>query len=74
MKKIILITICLLGLHSFAQNGTIKGKIIDKLSEKPLQGVTVQLVNSDVNIQTDENGNFILNNIVMEVLLNNILY
>jgi CarboxypepD_reg-like domain/TonB-dependent Receptor Plug Domain len=63
MKKLVIY--CLLfGLNSFAQNGTIKGKVIDKLSEKPLQGVIISLVNAENNTtETDENGNFTLQNV-----------
>ena len=63
MKKLILLSV-LLGLNVFSQNGTIKGKITDKLSEKPLQGVAVVLVNVENNAaSTDENGNFTLQNV-----------
>ena len=63
MKKLALTLFLLLGLNAFSQNGIIKGKITDKLSEKPLQGVTIELVNATINAQTDENGNFTLQNV-----------
>ncbi|TDP61053.1 TonB-dependent receptor [Flavobacterium dankookense] len=64
MKNGLLLVCLLFGLTVFSQNGTIKGKITDKLSEKPLQGVIIVLVNSENNTsETDENGNFTLQNV-----------
>lgn len=64
MKNGLLLLCLLIGLNAFSQNGTIKGKITDKLSEKPLQGVIIVLVNSEKNTsETDENGNFTLQNV-----------
>lgn len=37
---------------------TIRGKIIDNISEKPLEGASVTILNSVTGIQTDEDGNF----------------
>lgn len=65
MKNLSIIILFLLGLHAFSQNGVIKGKITDKLSEKPLKGVTIQLVNSEISTTTDVDGNFILNNVTV---------
>lgn len=49
---------------SYAQTGVVKGKIIDKQSEKPIIGATVSLV-SDESIEavSDTQGNFRLSNI-----------
>jgi CarboxypepD_reg-like domain/TonB-dependent Receptor Plug Domain len=60
-----LLMCCLLfGINVFSQNGTIKGKIIDKLSEKPLQGVSIILVNiENSSAISDENGNFTLESV-----------
>lgn len=64
MKNGLLLVCLLFGLTVFSQNGTIKGKITDKLSEKPLKGVIIVLVNSENNTsETDENGNFTLQNV-----------
>ena len=64
MKNGLLLVCLLFGLNVSSQNGTIKGKITDKLSEKPLQGVIIVLVNSEKNTsKTDENGNFTLQNV-----------
>ncbi len=48
-----------------AQTGTIKGLIIDKQSEIPLPGASIELLNQDkaVGAITDENGYFTLNNV-----------
>ena len=64
MKRIFLIIILFFSLISYAQTGVVKGKIIDKQSEKPIAGATVTLV-SDESIETvsDDKGNFKLTNI-----------
>ena len=36
----------------------VKGKIVDKSSNNPIQGVTVSLQGSQVSTQTDPSGNF----------------
>ncbi|CAD0001990.1 TonB-dependent receptor [Flavobacterium salmonis] len=59
MKKIFLIILSHLGLTSFAQTGVVKGKIIDKQSEKPISGAVITLIGNDENQTTsDEEGNF----------------
>jgi len=63
MKQILLVLSILLSQYSFGQNitQTVKGSIIDKVSEKPLQGVTVVLLNQKV--QTNSNGKYVFNNV-----------
>lgn len=64
MKRIFLIIFGLFGFISEAQTGAVKGKIIDKQSEKSLVGVLVTLVgNESIEAVTDNNGNFKLLNI-----------
>ena len=60
MKKYLLIV--LFAAHCFAQNNkqNIQGTLIDKLSQIPIAGATVQVVNSDKQTTSDEKGNFIL--------------
>ena len=61
MKKraILLFSFFLLATaHLMAQEA--KGRIIDKSSNSPLQGVTVSVQGSQVNTQTDAGGNFTL--------------
>lgn len=57
MKNILFLT--LISLSSFAQNtGRISGKILDKLTQKPIFGVSVQIENSSKGTSADENGAF----------------
>lgn len=64
MKNLFIAILFFIGFTALSQNGIIKGKVIDKLSEKPLQGVLIQLLNSENNTsETDENGNFTLQNV-----------
>ena len=64
MKKLSILFFVLLSHSIFAQNGTIKGIVIDKQSETPLIGATIELLgqSSGVGVITDENGRFILEN------------
>ncbi len=65
MKNQILLIAMLVGWATHAQTGTIKGLIVDKQSETPLMGATVELLNAvdATGVVTDENGRFVLNNI-----------
>ncbi len=65
MKKILLLLALALGYSSIAQTGVIKGTVIDKQSENPLVGATVELLNMDVatGVVTDFDGKFILNEV-----------
>lgn len=60
MKKILWILIALCGLYSFSQTGTIKGTVIDKQSEQPLEGATIELLNAATatGVITDFDGRF----------------
>ncbi|MDQ6472415.1 TonB-dependent receptor [Flavobacterium sp. LHD-80] len=64
MKSIFLIFFNFFGLIFYAQTGTVKGKIVDKQSEKPISGAIVSLAGND-NIQavSDVEGVFKLTNI-----------
>lgn len=64
MKKIFLMIMCFVGLYGSAQTGIVKGKIVDKQSEKPILGATITLQGNPVNQTTsDEEGNFKLSEI-----------
>ncbi len=65
MKKVLFFALALLGLNAFAQSGTVKGLVIDKQSESPLLGATIELLDSSEakGVVTDENGRFILNDV-----------
>jgi hypothetical protein len=65
MKKAIYIIFMLLTAVMFAQNGTIKGKIIDKQSELPLMGASVELLGAKtpIGVTTDFDGDFIFTDV-----------
>lgn len=51
---------------SFSQNNqtqTIRGKVVDNVSRMPLTGVVLMVNETDVNAVSDENGDFILENV-----------
>ncbi|MDC8002722.1 TonB-dependent receptor [Aureisphaera galaxeae] len=64
MKKGIQLIVLFLGLASFAQTGVIKGIVIDKQSEAPLNGATVELLGVEATgVITDFDGYFRLDNV-----------
>lgn len=64
MKTIISIVLSLLGLISYAQTGVVRGKIIDKQSEKPIVGALISLTgNESIQTESDTEGSFRLINI-----------
>lgn len=48
---------------SFAQTQTIRGKVVDNASQMPLIGVTLVVNETNVNAISDENGDFVLENV-----------
>lgn len=62
---LLFITVMLTGLGLQAQNGTIKGLVVDKQSESPLLGATIELLDTSEakGVVTDENGRFTLNDV-----------
>lgn len=65
MKKAINLTFLFLAIAAHAQTGLIKGIVMDKQSEAPLEGATVELLNTtEVNgVVTDSDGYFRLMNV-----------
>ncbi|MDC6365415.1 MULTISPECIES: TonB-dependent receptor [Flavobacteriaceae] len=65
MKKFILIFTLLSGFVTLAQTGTLKGVVLDKQSESPLEGATVELLDMEIatGVITDFDGQFILEDI-----------
>ncbi|WP_299366063.1 TonB-dependent receptor [Winogradskyella sp.] len=64
MKKLFLLFV-LSSTLSYAQTGIIKGKIIDKQSEIPLLGATVELLDTEkpMGTVTDDDGYYVLENV-----------
>jgi hypothetical protein len=66
MKKVILL-LCFacISLISIAQSltQTVKGTITDKISEKPLAGVTITVEGTALSVISDSNGMFVINNV-----------
>jgi len=64
-KAIFILAILSFSLQTFAQNGTIKGQVIDQQSEIPLIGATVVVVDTDpvIGAVTDLDGYFSLKNV-----------
>ncbi|MCF6348136.1 MAG: TonB-dependent receptor [Flavobacteriaceae bacterium] len=65
MKTIIVILFLFSATIIYAQTGIIKGNVIDKQSESPLPGATIELLNNNeiVGVITDIDGHFKLENV-----------
>ncbi|WP_108868050.1 TonB-dependent receptor [Aquimarina aquimarini] len=65
MKKITFILVLLLGYITSAQTGIVKGFVVDRQSEAPLPGATIELLNVEeaIGVITDIDGYFVLENV-----------
>lgn len=65
MKNIVLLLLLGTSYLGFGQTGIIKGLVLDKQSEQPLQGATIELLNLETatGVITDFDGRFIFENI-----------
>ena len=65
MKNIVIIIILFSGYYGFNQSGVIKGMVIDKQSEQPLEGATIVLLRTETatGVITDINGRFTMTNV-----------
>ncbi|MEX0362597.1 MAG: carboxypeptidase regulatory-like domain-containing protein, partial [Allomuricauda sp.] len=65
MKKTILALVLMISSLALAQTGVIKGVVLDKQSESPLEGATIELLNVDVatGVITDFDGRFTLKDV-----------
>jgi hypothetical protein len=64
MKNFLLLMCGLLTSIAFSQTGIVRGKVIDKQSEKPIAGANVTLIGTaTLSTTTDEDGNFKLTGI-----------
>lgn len=65
MKKIILSILFLSGFQLIGQTGIIKGTVLDKQSEAPLMGATIELLDTEspVGVVTDIDGRFVLSDV-----------
>ncbi len=65
MKKLIVFVSLFAVRLVLAQTGTIKGVVLDKQSENPLEGATIELLNTEIatGVITDFDGRFILKDV-----------
>ena len=63
MKKILLLLFLSTALFGQNNKQNIRGIVIDKLSQTPISGATIQINNSEKQTVTDEKGNYILTDI-----------
>lgn len=64
MKKIIILSVFFLGLVGYSQSGTIRGRIVDKQSESPLTGATIELLELSEKVTTTTgDGSFVITDV-----------
>ena len=65
MKKTVILFITLMSFYMNAQTGVIKGVVIDKQSEIPLEGTTIELLNTGeaVGVVTNAEGRFVIRDV-----------
>lgn len=65
MKEYSVIILFFLFCSSYAQVGVVKGIVLDKQSENPLEGATIELLDAEIStgVITDLDGRFILKNV-----------
>ncbi len=65
MKNTFLAIVLLISSMGFSQTGIIKGIVLDKQSESPLEGATIELLNMEIatGVITDFDGQFTLKNV-----------
>ncbi|WP_395051894.1 carboxypeptidase-like regulatory domain-containing protein [Flavobacterium sp.] len=63
-KKILFLILCFSSSIAFSQTGIIRGKVIDKQSEKPIVGANIELIGTEGIAEiSDADGNFKLSNV-----------
>jgi TonB-dependent receptor-like protein/carboxypeptidase-like protein len=63
MKKLLLLIITLFIFNLlFAQQKSIKGKVLDSISQEPVEAAIVTNLQTNAQVVTDKNGNFVLKN------------
>lgn len=62
-RKIIILILFFIGYSSFAQKGAIRGRIIDNLTEQPIEGVTVIFLADSTGTNTNPEGLYRLDNL-----------
>jgi len=64
MKKIIpVLLLAAITVSSYAQTGSIKGRIFEQSTKEPLPSAVVQIVGTSIGASADENGEFVISNI-----------
>ncbi len=59
MNRLFLLTLCLLtGVQATAQNRTIRGRVVDDGTGKPLVGVSIYVHKTERGVQSGTNGKF----------------
>ena len=63
IKSLIILFAVLLPTISFSQKGSIKGQIVNKRNNQPIEFAGIQIQGTTIGITSDENGAFVLSNV-----------
>ncbi|MGF1559347.1 MAG: carboxypeptidase regulatory-like domain-containing protein [Flavobacteriaceae bacterium] len=65
MKRTLILIVLFISFGTYAQTGTIKGLVLDKQSETPLLGASIELLNTEnaTGVVTDEDGRFVMQDV-----------
>ena len=63
IKALIILLAVLLPTISFSQKGSIKGQIVNKRNNQPIEFAGIQIQGTTIGITSDENGAFVLSNV-----------
>lgn len=64
-KQILSLLILCFSINSFSQEltQTIRGTVVEKILQKPIEGASIQIIGKSIGDRTDEYGNFIITNV-----------
>jgi CarboxypepD_reg-like domain/TonB-dependent Receptor Plug Domain len=63
MKKLLLTILVFNALSIFSQNGIIRGKVVNLISNEPLPFATIKILNTELGAIADENGEYKIENL-----------
>jgi hypothetical protein len=63
LKKYLFFILTTITIQLFSQTGTIKGRVFNEINNNSIVGAAVQIENTEIGTTSDENGNYILENL-----------
>jgi outer membrane receptor for ferrienterochelin and colicin len=63
MKKYAILFVLFISIQSYAQNGTVKGRILDVKTNEPVSFASILIQGTTIGVSSDAEGNFIFNEV-----------